>query len=236
MATLVTATSPSHHRLVSPCQHRKQRLTSQLNVALTDFPAPEAVALQRRQNLTDLVNSPVTRRFGIGAGFALGGFMAFGSVSDQIKSRHDMFHEDYNIRDLEKQEEVVLPNGIRYYDLKAGTGDTPSTGYLVLFDVKGQVHGTEQVFVDTFGDKDKNKNKSLAMVMDSRPYSKGLCQGIEYVVRSMKAGGKRRVIVPPSLGFGDKNVEFGPGLMIPSSSTLDYIVEVDTVYCFQTMV
>lgn len=102
-----------------------------------------------------------------------------------------------------------------------------------MFDVKGEVHGTEQVFVDTFGGKDK---KSLAMVMDSRPYSKGLCQGIEYVLRSMKAGGKRRVIIPPSLGFGDKNVEFGQGLMIPPSATLDYIIEVDTVYCFQTIV
>lgn len=103
-----------------------------------------------------------------------------------------------------------------------------------MFDVKGQVHGTEQVFVDTFGSKDKKK--SLAMVMDSRPYSKGLCEGIEYVLRSMKAGGKRRVIIPPSLGFGSKNVEFGPGLQIPSSATLDYIIEVDTVYCFQTIV
>lgn len=74
------------------------------------------------------------------------------------------------------------------------------------------------------------------MVIDSRPYSKGLCEGIEYVLRSMKTGGKRRVIIPPSLGFGSKNVEFGPGLQIPPSATLDYIIEVDTVYCFQTIV
>jgi len=120
----------------------------------------------------------------------------------------------------------------RYYDLQVGSGATPSSGYLVVFDVKGQVHGTEQVFVDTFG----GKGKSLAMVMDSRPYSKGLCQGIEHVLRSMKAGGKRRVIIPPSLGFGDRNVEFGQGLEIPPSATLDYIIEVDTVYCFQTIV
>lgn len=120
-------------------------------------------------------------------------------------------------------------------DLQVGSGATPSSGYLVVFDVKGQVHGTEQVFVDTFGSKD-NKKKSLAMVMDSRPYSKGLCQGIEYALRSMKVGGKRRVIIPPSLGFGDKNVEFGQGLQIPPSATLEYTIEVDTVYCFQTIV
>lgn len=131
---------------------------------------------------------------------------------------------------LDLHDEIQL---CRYYDLQVGSGATPSAGYMVMFDVKGQVHGTEQVFVNTFESKD---NKSVAMVMDSRPYSKGLCEGIEYVLRSMKAGGKRRVIIPPSLGFGDKNVEFGPGLQIPSSATLDYIIEVDTVYCFSTIV
>ncbi|VVA95180.1 unnamed protein product [Arabis nemorensis] len=234
MATLFTATVPSHHRFLSPSQHPKQNLQSQpQSVAFTENPAPEPVTLQ--QEMTDWVSSPVTRRFGIGAGFALTGFAAFGVVSDQTKSRFEMLQEDDNSRGLEMQEEIILPNGIRYYDLQVGSGATPSSGYLVVFDVKGRVRGTEQVFVDTFGSKDKKK-KSLAMVMDSRPYSKGLCQGIEYVLRSMKAGGKRRVIIPPSLGFGDKNVEFGLGLQIPPSSTLDYLIEVDTVYCFQSIV
>ncbi|CAG7893481.1 unnamed protein product [Brassica rapa] len=63
-----------------------------------------------------------------------------------------------------------LNNKIRcYYDLQVGSRDTPSSGYLVVLDMKGLVHGTEQVFLDTFGSR-----KSLAMVMDSRPYSKGL--------------------------------------------------------------
>ncbi|CAA7043157.1 unnamed protein product [Microthlaspi erraticum] len=232
MATLFTATAPSHHRLVSPSQHPKQNLPSQpLSVAFTEHPAPAAVALQ--QQMTDWVAPPVTRRFGIGAGFTLAGFLAFDVVSKQMKSQQlDVFQENANTRDFEKQEEIVLPNGIRYNDVQVGRGASPSTGYMVVFDVKGQVHGTEQVFLDTFG----SKKKSVSMVMDSRPYSKGLCQGIEYVLRSMKAGGKRRVIIPPSLGFGDKNVEFEPGLKIPPSSTLEYIIQVDTVYCFQTLV
>ncbi|KAL0663785.1 hypothetical protein Bca4012_100622 [Brassica carinata] len=210
MATLFTATTtPSNHHLISSSQHPKQNLQSQpLSVSFTENQAHASVALQQQQQMTDWVASPVTRRFGIGVGFAWAGFLAFGAVSEQMKSRLDVFQEDNNI-----------------------SGATPNSGYLVVFDVKGQVHGTEQVFVDTFGSK-----KSLAMVMDSRPYSKGLCQGVEFVLRSMKAGGKRRVIIPPSLGFGDKNVEFGQGLQIPPSATLDYTIEVDTVYCFQTIV
>ncbi|ESQ27815.1 hypothetical protein EUTSA_v10019056mg [Eutrema salsugineum] len=237
MSTLFTATAPSHHRFVSPSQHPRPNIPSQpLSIAFSENPAPAAVTLQQQQHVTDWVASPVTRRFGISVGFAWAGFLAFGVVSEQMKSRLDLFPEDANTRDLEKQQEIVLPNGIRYYDVQVGSGASPSSGYLVVFDVKGQVHGTEQVFVDTFGSKYNNKKKSLAMVMDSRPYSKGLCQGIEYVLRSMKAGGKRRVIIPPSLGFGDKNVEFGEGLQIPPSSTLEYTIEVDTVYCFQTIV
>ncbi|KAH0919332.1 hypothetical protein HID58_026992 [Brassica napus] len=233
MATLFTATTaPTNHRFLTPPQHPRQNLPSQpLSVSFKENPAHASVALQEQQQMTDWVAYPVTRRFSVGAGFAWAGFLAFGAVSEQMKSRLDVFQEDNNTRVLEKQEEIVLPNGIRYYDLQVGSGATPSSGYLVVFDVKGQVHGTEQVFVDTFGGK-----KSLATVMDSRPYSKGICQGVEYVLRSMKAGGKRRVIIPPSLGFGDKNVEFGQGLQIPPSATLDYTIEVDTVYCFQTIV
>ncbi|XP_010471429.1 PREDICTED: peptidyl-prolyl cis-trans isomerase FKBP17-3, chloroplastic-like [Camelina sativa] len=236
MATLFSATVPSHHRFVSPSQHPKQSLPSQsLSVALQGNLEPAVAVTLPEQQMTDWMASPVTRRFGIGAGLTWSGFLAFGVVSEQKKkSPLNVFQEEDTTRGLEKQEEIILPNGIRYYDLQAGSGATPSTGYLVVFDVKGKVHGTEQVFVDTFGSKDKKK--SLAMVMDSRPYSKGVCEGIEYVLRSMKAGGKRRVIIPPSLGFGSKNVEFGPGLQIPPSATLDYTVEVDTVYCFQTIV
>ncbi|XP_010416176.1 PREDICTED: peptidyl-prolyl cis-trans isomerase FKBP17-3, chloroplastic-like [Camelina sativa] len=235
MTTLFTSTVPSHHRFVSPSQHPKQSLPSQsLSVALQGNLEPAVAVTLQEQKMTDWMASPVTRRFGIGAGLTWSGFLAFGAVSEQMKkSPLDVFQEEDTTR-VKQQEEIILPNGIRYYDLQAGSGATPSSGYLVVFDVKGKVHGTEQVFVDTFGSKDKKK--SLAMVMDSRPYSKGLCEGIEYVLRSMKAGGKRRVIIPPTLGFGSKNVEFGPGLQIPPSATLDYIIEVDTVYCFQTIV
>ncbi len=45
----------------------------------------------------------------------------------------------------------------------------------------------------------------------------------------MKSGGKRRVIIPPNFGFGEKGADLGSGLQIPPSATLEYIVEVDKV-------
>lgn len=113
----------------------------------------------------------------------------------------------------------------RYYELRVGGGASPRPGDLVVIDLEGKVEGSGEVFVDTFG----GDKKPLALVMGSRPYSKGMCEGIEYVLRSMKAGGKRRVIVPPSFGFGEDGADFGSGVQIPPSATLEYIVEVEKV-------
>ncbi|CAN4088805.1 unnamed protein product [Withania somnifera] len=177
---------------------------------------------------TDWIASSLTRRFGLGAGLAWAGFLAFGVASEQIKTRLEVSQQETNTRVVEKEEEVVLPNGIRYYEVKIGGGATPRPGDLVVIDVKGSIQGSGQVFVDTFGG-DGKKKKPLALVMGSRPYSKGICEGIEYVLKSMKAGGKRRVIVPPNLGFGEGGADLGTGLQIPPSATLEYIIEVEKV-------
>ncbi|EAZ28318.1 hypothetical protein OsJ_12292 [Oryza sativa Japonica Group] len=128
-------------------------------------------------------------------------------------------------RDVEQEQEVVLPNGIRYYEMRVGGGDVPRPGDLVVIDLKGRVTGGE-AFVDTFGDG----KRPLALVMGSRPYTRGMCEGVEYVLRSMRAGGKRRVVVPPALGFGDDGADFGDAAaQVPPGATLEYVVEVDKV-------
>lgn len=174
---------------------------------------------------TDWIASTLTRRFGLGAGLAWAAFLAVGVVSEQIKTRLEVSQQEANTRDVEKEEEVVLPNGIRYYEMRVGGGASPRPGDLVVIDLQGSVQGSGEVFVDTFD----GEKKPLALVMGSRPYTKGMCEGIESVLRSMKAGGKRRVIIPPSLGFGEKGADLGSGLQIPPSATLEYIVEVDKV-------
>ncbi|KAI3515771.1 hypothetical protein L1887_14675 [Cichorium endivia] len=173
---------------------------------------------------TDWIASGLTRRFGLGAGLAWAGFLTFGVVSEQVKTRFEVNQQEANTRDVEKEEEVVLPNGIRYYELRVGGGATPRKGDLVVIDLKGSVQG-DGVFVDTFG----KEKKPLALVVGSRPYSKGMCEGIEMVIRTMKNGGKRRVIVPPALGFGDEGADFGSGFKILPNATLEYIVEVEKV-------
>ncbi|KAK9278505.1 hypothetical protein L1049_028072 [Liquidambar formosana] len=198
----------------------------------TEIQTPVSVKVQQQKPIkaatstttadsTDWIASTLTRRFGLGAGLAWAAFLAVGVVSEQIKTRLEVSQQEANTRDVEKEEEVVLPNGIRYYELRVGGGATPRTGDLVVISMRGNVEGSGEVFMDTFG----RDMKPLALVMGSRPYTKGMCEGIEYVLRSMKAGGKRRVIIPPSLGFGEKGADLGSGVQIPPAATLEYIVE-----------
>ena len=44
-------------------------------------------------------------------------------------------------RDVQQEQEVVLPNGIRYYDLRVGSGNVPRSGDLVVIDLQGRVAG-----------------------------------------------------------------------------------------------
>ncbi|KAF8022572.1 hypothetical protein BT93_F0168 [Corymbia citriodora subsp. variegata] len=212
-----------------PAQPQSPPPPQQLSAASSEQPQPVSVKPQKKERTTaestDWIASSLTRRFGLGAGLAWAAFLAVGVVSEQIKTRLEVSEQEASTRNVEKEEEVVLPNGIRYYELRVGGGASPRPGDLVVIDLKGKIEGSGKVFVDTFeGDK-----KPLALVMGSRPYSKGVCEGIEYVLRSMKAGGKRRVIVPPRLGYGDEGADLGTGVQIPPSSTLEYIVEVDKV-------
>ncbi|XP_006304622.2 peptidyl-prolyl cis-trans isomerase FKBP17-2, chloroplastic [Capsella rubella] len=239
MANLFTATAP-FLRVSQP--FTKKSPSQQCYASSSTPPEPESSSppppppsqpltsqpkRKKTVETTDWVASSLTRRFGIGAGLAWAGFLAFGVISEQIKTRIEVSQEVANTRDVEEEKEIVLPNGIRYYDLRLGGGATPRAGDLVVIDLKGQVQGTGQVFVDTFGSK--GKKKPLALVVGSKPYSKGLCEGIDYILRSMKAGGKRRVIVPPSLGFGEEGAELESGLQVPPNASLEYIIEIERV-------
>ncbi|OVA01749.1 Peptidyl-prolyl cis-trans isomerase [Macleaya cordata] len=212
-----------------PPPELQSQSSSSLRITSSEQQPPVSVNSQQQKptkaESTDWIASTLTRRFGLGAGLAWAAFLAVGVISEQIKTRLEVSDQEANTRDLEKEEEVLLPNGIRYYDIRVGGGASPRQGDLVVIDLKGKIEGKSEVFVDTF----ERDAKPLALVMGSRPYTKGMCEGIEYVLRSMKAGGKRRVIVPPSLGFGEKGAELGSGIQIPPSATLEYIVEVDKV-------
>ncbi|KAJ6816824.1 peptidyl-prolyl cis-trans isomerase FKBP17-2, chloroplastic [Iris pallida] len=216
-----------HSSTPTPPQSRPESQTPSPSLPTKQQPQPQLQPVTKTAaDSTDWIASSLTRRFGLGAGLAWVGFLAVGVVSEQIKTRLEVSRQEANTKNVDQMEEVQLPNGIRYYEMRVGGGATPRTGDLVVIDLKGTVIGNDGgEFVNTFADGER----PLALVMGSRPYTKGMCEGVEYVLRSMRAGGKRTVVVPPELAFGDEGADLGSGIRIPPAATLEFVVQVDRV-------
>lgn len=169
---------------------------------------------------TDWIASSLTRRFGLGAGLAWAGFLAFGVISEQIKTRTEVYREEQGTRDVEDAKEVTLGSNVRYVDLRVGGGVSPLNGDLVLVDLVGRVVDGD-TFVDTISG---SKKRPIALVFGRRPYVGGMCAGLEEAMRTMHVGGKRRVVVSADMGFGASGADLGGGVVIPPNATLEYTV------------
>ena len=103
---------------------------------------------------------------------------------------------------------VTTPSGLKYYDLKAGQGEFPKENSRIRINFTGWLEdGT--IFDST--------------IVRGQPYElplmgwfKGLAEGL----LTMKVGGKRKLVIPPELGYGER-VRQG----VPPNSTI--IMEVE---------
>jgi FKBP-type peptidyl-prolyl cis-trans isomerase len=107
--------------------------------------------------------------------------------------------------------QVVLPSGVRYVDQKLGTGDEAREGKIL------EVHYTGWLKDGTKFDSTQDCTQPLTLRLGAGDVIKGLDEGLV----GMKVGGKRRLTVPPELGFGKE----GGGERIPPDATLIYEVE-----------
>ncbi|QDZ17511.1 FKBP-type peptidyl-prolyl cis-trans isomerase [Chloropicon primus] len=185
----------------------------------------------RKADSTDAVSTFLTRRFGLAGGLAWVGVLAFGVISEQVKTRLEVKREFETTVDVGADAEVVkTESGIAYQDVKLGGGQTPRRGDLVVVQYKAEVEG-----VGTYEDTRKNTKAGAAFVFGSRPLPPGLPLGFEEVLSTMKVGGKRIAEVPPSLGFGDEvtfipsKLRKGDTVEIPPNSTIKYEVELTRV-------
>ena len=98
-------------------------------------------------------------------------------------------------------------SGLKYFDFNEGViGATPRYGQLVSFQYTGYYRATAdsplEVFDSVFSSDRKNKQSFLHKHGNGR-----IVRGIDEALHSMKVGGKRRVVVPRSIGYTD----FGTG-------------------------
>ncbi|HYP29589.1 MAG TPA: FKBP-type peptidyl-prolyl cis-trans isomerase [Blastocatellia bacterium] len=110
--------------------------------------------------------------------------------------------------------EVTTPSGLRYVDLVEGTGPSPQAGQAAT------VHYVGTLLNGSKFDSSLDKGQPFTFSLGRGTVIKGWEEG----VKTMKVGGKRKLIVPPNLGYGAM-----PRSKIPANSTLVFEIELLSV-------
>lgn len=110
---------------------------------------------------------------------------------------------------------VTTASGLQIKDIKVGNGASPRAGQTCV------MHYTGWLYVG--GKKDKKFDSSVDR---GQPFEfpigqKRVIAGWDEGVATMKVGGKRELIIPPALAYGER----GAGGVIPPNATLIFEVE-----------
>lgn len=102
-------------------------------------------------------------------------------------------------------------NGLKFFDFEEGDGASPEVGQIV------SVHYTGWLTDGTMFDSSLGRGQPFAFPIGQGAVIAGWDEGIA----SMKVGGKRQLVIPPDLAYGEQ----GFGQIIPGDSTLIFEVE-----------
>lgn len=128
------------------------------------------------------------------------------SPSPSVQTGGDSFKAGANQRSTE------LSDGLRYIDLKTGTGAVAQPGDSVSVQYTGWL-SSGKVF-----DSSWSRGQPFTFTIGKTAVIKGWSEGIP----GMRVGGKRKLIIPPSLGYGSS----GQPPTIPANATLTFEVTV----------
>ena len=107
--------------------------------------------------------------------------------------------------------EVTTASGLKYVDLKVGEGAIAKEGSEVKVHYTGTLENGKKF------DSSLDRGEPIALTIGAGRVIKGWEEGLQ----GMKVGGKRKLIIPAKLGYG----EAGRPPVIPPNSTLIFEVE-----------
>lgn len=107
--------------------------------------------------------------------------------------------------------EVTLPSGLKYQDLQTGQGALAESGKNV------SVHYTGWLTDGSKFDSSVDRGQPFSFQLGAGQVIRGWDEG----VKGMRVGGKRKLTIPPDLGYGER----GAGGVIPPGATLVFDVE-----------
>ena len=107
--------------------------------------------------------------------------------------------------------EVATASGLKYVDMVEGTGATPKKGQTVTVHYTGTLENGKKF------DSSVDRDQPFEFRIGEGAVIKGWDEGLA----SMKVGGKRKLIIPPALGYGVR----GSPPNIPPNSILLFDVE-----------
>lgn len=119
--------------------------------------------------------------------------------------------EPVKMTKVDEKDYTTTESGLKYYDIVVGEGITPTVGQTVI------VHYTGWLEDGTQFDSSVERGQPFSFVLGSGNVIPGWDEG----VATMKVGGKRQLVIPPELGYGEQ----GAGAVIPPGATLIFDVE-----------
>lgn len=120
--------------------------------------------------------------------------------------------QDTRIKGSSMGEEVTTESGLKYFDEVVGTGESPKPGQMVTVHYTGTLENGQKF------DSSLDRGQPYVFPIGMGRVIKGWDEG----VMTMKVGGKRRLIIPPYLGYGARGAGGGA---IPPNATLIFEVE-----------
>jgi peptidylprolyl isomerase len=110
---------------------------------------------------------------------------------------------------------TTTESGLKYFDIKEGTGAVPKPGDLVRVHYTGWLDGFES---EKKFDSSYDRRSPLSFPVGTKRVIAGWDEGI---LTNLKVGGKRNLIIPPDLGYGPR----GAGGVIPPNAVLYFTIE-----------